>query len=163
MANIDLYAPALVLRACSKPDESQLYSPDEESYTKVTSMADLFKAFLNKLGHICDCKKGGDTVTAIVVLQPVDHTTSFRFVFARNRNGEGIPELQDTVAYMEQLFGIMNRRSTKTHTVSSTQHVRRRLLAHVLVFNRPRLCVYAKKLRKYLDACLEQLKQSASM
>ncbi|RFU78410.1 hypothetical protein TARUN_3811 [Trichoderma arundinaceum] len=43
--------------------------PEPEPEVDAMDPKQLFHAFVNKLGHVCDSEKGGDTVTSFVILK----------------------------------------------------------------------------------------------
>ncbi|TFB05802.1 hypothetical protein CCMA1212_001534 [Trichoderma ghanense] len=111
----------------------------------------LFCAFVNKLGHVCDREKGGETVTSFVVLRNEAHPQRAHYVFAVNRQTDS--QLQSTATYVRTLL----RKVGQAPEGRANQHeARHSLLYHVLLFNRPRVSFYLRELRAQAALCLEK-------
>ncbi|KAK0712530.1 hypothetical protein B0T26DRAFT_339404 [Lasiosphaeria miniovina] len=117
--------------------------------TEGKSFQGIYFCFVNKLGQICDFKRGGDTVTAFAVLQP----GSIEYHFTMNKASAGI--LQTVTTYVEGILETLN--STSDEVVMTADQnspifidIRRR----VIRFNRPRIRWYIKQISKYVGLCI---------
>ena len=91
----NLYYPILFLDSvqdCCQQAAARKVA-DSPQNPNQSSEAD-FRTFVNKLAHICDYRPGGDTVTALTVLQAdgVDGKILYAFV----SNSRGRPNLSKT-------------------------------------------------------------------
>ncbi|KAL7918307.1 hypothetical protein ACQKWADRAFT_248955 [Trichoderma austrokoningii] len=124
--------------------------PAPEPTINIEDPKQVFCAFVNKLGHVCDRKRGGDTVTSFVVLRHPHNPNRAQFVFAVNRQTVG--ELRVTAAYVKALL----QQIDQAPDGEANQHdVRSWLLYHILRFNRPRVSFYLRNLRFQATKCLE--------
>ncbi|KAL7935603.1 hypothetical protein V8C35DRAFT_258627 [Trichoderma chlorosporum] len=111
----------------------------------------LFCAFVNKLSHVCDKRKGGALVTSFVVLKDEKNPNHAHYVFAVNQQSNS--ELNDTALYVKTLL----RKVGQAPEGRENQHdARHSLLYHVLRFNRPRVAFYLRELRKHAEKCFEK-------
>ncbi|KAL6859251.1 hypothetical protein J3F83DRAFT_763357 [Trichoderma novae-zelandiae] len=123
----------------------------------VQNPTQLFCALVNKLGHVCDSEKGGETVTSFVVLENEADPRRAHYVFAVNRQADG--QLQSTATYVRTLL----RKVGQAPEGQANQHdARHSLLYHVLRFNRPRVSVYLRELRTQTALCLEKCRSEAT-
>ncbi|PTB65231.1 hypothetical protein BBK36DRAFT_1160432 [Trichoderma citrinoviride] len=123
--------------------------PEQE--INVQDPTQLFCAFVNKLGHVCDREKGGETVTSFVVLQSEADPQRAHYVFAVNKQTDS--QLSSTATYVRTL---LRKVGQAPEGQENQRDARRSLLYHVLRFNRPRVSVYLRKLRAQAASCLEK-------
>lgn len=101
----------------------------------------LFKDFVNKLSQFCDVKHGGDSVTAVTVLNLHDHV---EYRFACNRIKK--PRLTEIAEYMTDLLQTL-------HHPRPDAEYRSLLLAKVLIFCRNRVHHYLGYFKTACEAC----------
>ncbi|KAL7818015.1 hypothetical protein V8C44DRAFT_319870 [Trichoderma aethiopicum] len=144
------FEPVILLVALTDAVRNTATPRPPEPETNVQDPTQLFCAFVNKLGHVCDREKGGDTVTSFVVLQSEAEPQRAHYVFAVNR--QTIGQLQSTATYVRTLL----RKVGQAPEGRANQHdARHSLLYHVLLFNRPRVSFYLRELRTQTVSCLE--------
>jgi hypothetical protein len=103
-----------------------------------------FHCFVNKLGQLCDSKRGGDTVTAFVVLKYPDR---IQYLFASNqREIEDLIRAQTFITYVLQTLG----KTDKDKLQGMTSHILRESLS----FTRPRVEYSVKVLKIQAAACI---------
>jgi hypothetical protein len=103
-----------------------------------------FHCFVNKLGQLCDSERGGNTVTAFVVLQFPDR---IQYRFASNQQeSEDLIRAQTFTTYVLQTLG----RADGDELQGMTSHILRKSLS----FTKPRVEVYVKALKKQAASCI---------
>lgn len=109
----------------------------------------LFRCFVNKLAQICDSKHGGDTVTAIAILQPgsIEYRLSSN---CRNENQFRLVK-EHLTDILDSLGNVSEEALTDTFLMAELHSD---ILLKVLVFNRRRLKVYIAGFLGNLDFCL---------
>lgn len=111
---------------------------------------EFFPCFVNKLAQICDCKHGGDSVTAVAILQP--GTIEYRLT-SNMRTAE---EYEDVKRYLtEDVLNVLQ--SIPEDGLDSTdivQQTSERILVRVLAFNRWRIRAYVKLLIENVGFCI---------
>ncbi|KND92723.1 hypothetical protein TOPH_02769 [Tolypocladium ophioglossoides CBS 100239] len=112
----------------------------------------VFQAFLNKLGHVCDSMKGGNTVTSFVALRHEHNQGGVNYWFAANRRSTD--ELEATATYVE---GLLQKVNQVTEGREHENDVRIDLLCDILRFNRSRVSVYLRTLRSQIEECLTRM------
>ena len=115
--------------------------------------ADVFKTFVNKLGHICDSAKGGNKVTAFAILQ----LGTIQYYFTSNqRDGEGY---QSTAQYIVDILNTLGGvRDDEIHSPNGSEGglpVFKRLLRMIISFNKSRIKGYICHMRDELDFCIQ--------
>ncbi|KAL7782778.1 hypothetical protein V8C37DRAFT_413850 [Trichoderma ceciliae] len=145
------FEPIILLVALVDAVKHTAKRPPPEPNIDVKDPKQLFFAFANKLGHVCDRERGGDTVTSFVILKNERNPEQAQYVFAANRQTNS--QLQTTAAYVESLL----RTVKQAPEGQANQHdTRSSLLYHILRFNRPRVSVYLRDLRSQAALCLEK-------
>ncbi len=131
-----------------KAQQGALRMPDLE-----TAPADLFKTFVNKLGHICDSAKGGGKVTAFAILQ----LGTIRYYFTSNQRDE--ESYQFTARHITDILNTLGRaRDDEIYSPNGSEEsllVFRRLLRMIISFNQSRIKGYICRMRNELDFCIE--------
>jgi hypothetical protein len=111
-----------------------------------------FHTLVNKLAHICDYRPGGDTVTALTVLQAdgVDGKILYAFV----SNSRKRPNLIKT---KDDLMSVLNilKENLEAKTKQSDEVLFDRLLRLVLRLNTVRIQRYLALLAKDLGSCIK--------
>lgn len=107
-----------------------------------------FHCFINKLSQVCDNIRGGPTVTSFTVLQEPDKVV---YVFASNQRNQD--ELDVTKEFIISILQQLGEASIETE--DRTREAFTTLLYPILAFNRPRIEVYAERLSKELEKCIQ--------
>lgn len=106
-----------------------------------------FKAFVNKLAHVCSSSKGRETVTSFLVLR--DKGDRVHYWFAAN--DQKWEDLVDMQTYVHNLLRKVGQASG-----SGSDAVRKELHRDVLVFNRPRISSYLRDIQQQTEKCLQR-------
>lgn len=147
------FEPIILFAALIDAVKDTAKPPKPEPNINIEDPRQLFCSFVNKLSHVCDKERGGDTVTSFVVLRGPGDSAKPQFVFAVNRQSNS--QLLETVLYVKTLFRIV----TQAPVGEKNQHeARSSLLYHILRFNRPRISFYLSKLESQAIKCREQCK-----
>lgn len=148
------YEPVVLLYCLSKllvKSQHTIKPPDLESADDKSPIKK-FECFVNKLGQVCDSRRGGDTVTAFAILQ----TGCVEYRFASNRLDER--SLVETAAYVKGLLQILGRASQEEALQAKDHHgseLFSTLMRKILEFNQPRISFYIRtQLLKNLDFCI---------
>jgi len=108
-----------------------------------------FQVFVNKLSQVCDCQKGGATVTAFTILQ---FPGKLQYRFASNaRNARSLELAKDYVFTILKLLG----QADPGGDCSTESSIFKEILERVLVFNRPRLELYVEVLGQESARCMQ--------
>ncbi|KAK3348746.1 hypothetical protein B0T25DRAFT_581840 [Lasiosphaeria hispida] len=145
------YAPVILLRCLSDifAIDNSTEIPEQETVVP-RSPKQIFYCFVNKLGQICDNKKGGDTVTAFAVLQP--GVVEYRF--ASNRRSR--ESLENVHIYITSILETLGKTSDSEISKADYQSLLfEKILRTVLGFNRQRVELYARTLAGELDFCIQ--------
>ncbi|KAM0264952.1 hypothetical protein ACHAQJ_000468 [Trichoderma viride] len=151
------FEPVILLVALIEAVKHTAQPPPLEPDIDINNPKKLFCAVLNKLGHVCDRERGGDSVTSFVVLKDTDNPEQVQYVFAANRQTDN--QLQVTAAYVKKLLWRVNQApddQAKQHEARSS------LLYHILRFNRPRVSFYLRALRSQTAECLERCQSTGT-
>jgi hypothetical protein len=100
-----------------------------------------FHCFVNKLGQLCDSERGGNTVTAFVVLQFPDHI-QYRFT-SNQRKDEDLDHARTFITHILETLCLMDRDDMPSH-----------ILQKALSFTRPRVAGYVKQLKIHAVTCI---------
>jgi len=116
--------------------------------------ANLFRAFVYKLAHVCDSVKGklGTTITSFMVLRSERTETAddiVHYYFASNRRSER--ELEITRAYIHALLRKVNLAPEDADPYKSN------MLRDIIAFNRQRLLFYLNRLKDSTIKCQLQI------
>ena len=111
-----------------------------------------FHTLVNKLAHICDYRPGGDTVTALTVLQAdgVDGKILYAFVSNSRKRPNLIKTKDDLVSVLNIL-----KENLEAKTQQPDEVLFYRLLRLVLRLNTVRIQRYLASLAKDLGACIK--------
>lgn len=155
------YEPVILLVSLEdaiSPQSSSTATSDS-SPTGHESDLQVFKAFVNKLSHVCSSAKGPETVTSFVVLRdsstPNDENIRVHYWFAINEQTRD--RLTDTQIYVKNLLSKVGRAPSQLDDPEGWEGAKREIFRDVLVFNRPRITTYLRALRTRANACLERL------
>jgi hypothetical protein len=125
-----------------------------------TAPADVFKTFVNKLGHICDSAKGGDKVTAFAILQ----LGTIQYYFTSNWRDE--EDYQRTSHYITDILNTLGRvRDDETYSRNGSEGdlpLFLRLLRMIIRFNQSRIKGYICRMRGKLDFCIKFVQKDRS-
>ncbi|KAM7203003.1 hypothetical protein V8F20_004250 [Naviculisporaceae sp. PSN 640] len=158
------YEPVILLVALMdavSPNSSSLAMISNPASTSQQTDFQVFKAFVNKLSHICSSAKGRETVTSFVILQDDKATESAKnsrvhYWFAMNE--QSLEQLADTKTYVESLLCKIGRAPAIRDSPEGWEATKRDIFRDVLVFNRPRITTYLRTIRERVDNCLKRLK-----
>ena len=135
----------------NSPSYSQ--SPGE-STIETLGDEELFKEFLNKLGHACDYKTKGKTVTSFMLLHNSEDRQRVTFYFTSNTLKSN--KLEDLVIYLRLLFEIVHSVTEQTET---EDRARKRLFARVLTLNKEMVTMYVRNIRNQLITAIQTSQQ----
>lgn len=116
--------------------------PDLETATGKSPKHEFF-CFVNKLAQICDSQPGGDTITAIAVLQP----GSIQYRFASN-NRDAM-SLEMVKRYLTDILNTLGQTAN-----SELDNIYQDILGKVVAFNMARIEIYIGGLMKHFDFCI---------
>ncbi|KAI8710922.1 hypothetical protein NCS52_01521000 [Fusarium sp. LHS14.1] len=110
------------------------------------SDSEAFRVLVNKLAQVCDNERGGNSVTAMTILEG---TSGPQFVFAANREDE--EETRATTRFVTNLLQLAGQNPQNL----SPDALEKRVLWMILAFNMSRIIEYKDGLDKALGLCLE--------
>lgn len=141
------YEPLLLLLAATQACMHNLAPriPEPSPGTWNQTEEQLFHDFMNKLAQICDNRKGGPTVTAVVALSYPDRV---QYRFASNQRSE-----QDLEQMKKFVIDILE--TLREWTEEQSLLVKMRVLRKVVAFTRPRLRGYVEAVASYSVVCLK--------
>ncbi|KAK3938968.1 hypothetical protein QBC46DRAFT_389041 [Diplogelasinospora grovesii] len=106
-----------------------------------------FHCFVNKLGQLCDSKRGGDTITAFGVLRPGN--IEYRFA-SNNRDTAALEQVK------RYITGILKTLAKTTSSKPGNKdEMHSQILRKALVFNRPRIEFYIKTFTDNCKFCID--------
>lgn len=111
-----------------------------------------FHHFVNKLAQLCDSERGGDTVTAFVVLEYPDHI-EYRFT-SNQRRIEEFDRTKHYTASLLQLLGNAEKQELPSVSLS--------VLRVSLSFNRSRVSYYVNTLKKEASFCISACEKEST-
>ncbi|KAG6979331.1 hypothetical protein FocnCong_v010411 [Fusarium oxysporum f. sp. conglutinans] len=123
-----------------------LEKPRDGHFDNLQSDFEAFRVLVNKLAQVCDNERGGDSVTAMTILEG---TNGPEFVFAANRKDE--EETRATARFVTNLLQLAGQNLQNL----SSDALEKRVLRMILAFNMSRITEYKDKLDKALGLCLE--------
>ncbi|EXL63477.1 hypothetical protein FOCG_01809 [Fusarium oxysporum f. sp. radicis-lycopersici 26381] len=115
-------------------------------FDNLQSDFEAFRVLVNKLAQVCDNERGGNSVTAMTILEGTNWP---EFVFAANRKDE--EETRATARFVTNLLQLAGQNPQNL----SSDALEKRVLRMILAFNMPRITEYKDKLDKALGLCLE--------
>ncbi|KAL9561832.1 hypothetical protein ACKAV7_014094 [Fusarium commune] len=115
-------------------------------FDNLQSDSEAFRVLVNKLAQVCDNERGGNSVTAMTILEG---TNGPEFVLAANRKDE--EETRATARFVTNLLQLAGQNPQNL----SSDALEKRVLWMILAFNMPRISEYKDKLDKTLGLCLE--------
>ncbi|KAL7787210.1 hypothetical protein V8C43DRAFT_324022 [Trichoderma afarasin] len=145
------FEPIMMLLALTQAVRNMATPPPREEKINTQDPKQLFYAFVNKLSHVCDKRKGPNHVTSFVVLKDQSNPDKAHYVFAMNRQTDS--QLQSTARYVATLLRMVGQAPEGREGQGDARHS---LLYHVLRFNRHRVSFYLRELRKHAAFCLEK-------
>lgn len=133
---------------------SDLPPTDQETDLQV------FKAFVNKLSHVCSSAKGRETVTSFVVLRdkPAPKAPNGRIHYWFAMNEQSSERLAETKTYVENLLRKIGRAPSMHDNLEGWEGTKREIFRDVLVFNRRRITTYLNMLQERVAKCLDRLR-----
>ncbi|KAK2931886.1 OTT_1508-like deaminase [Fusarium oxysporum f. sp. vasinfectum] len=144
-----LYEPIVlkyaIIQSCNLAREEP-ESHATADFDNLQSDSEAFRVLVNKLAHVCDNERGGNSVTAMTILEG---TNGPEFVLAANRKDE--EETRATARFVTNLLQLAGQNPQNL----SSDALEKRVLWMILAFNMPRITEYKDKLDKALGLCLE--------
>lgn len=113
---------------------------------------EIFECFVNKLGQFCDVKKGGDTVTSVVILQD---DTGVEYCFTSNQRTRSSFEASKRFL-SDHILGVLG--STPDDHLDDTDRMSRvcsGMLRKVLAHSRWRIKAYIATLAQHIGFCID--------
>lgn len=144
-----LYEPIVLEYAMIQSCNLAREEPESHATVDFDNLQSDFEAFrvlVNKLAQVCDNERGGNSVTAMTILEG---TNGPEFVFAANRKDE--EETRATARFVTNLLQLAGQNPQNL----SSDALEKRVLRMILAFNMPRITEYKDKLDKALGLCLE--------
>jgi hypothetical protein len=137
------YEPIVLLEVLNvKCEKMPPTAPDTS--TNPTRSEHIFQSFVNKLAHLCDTDKGGNTVTAFTVLK---HPDQIEYRFTSNQRGtDDFVRAKDFITSILNILGNMEGHE-KEGVISS-------ILRKSLSFSRARLMVDMRILKSRVISCM---------
>lgn len=148
------YEPIMLLASLIEASKKTATRGPPEPKIDLANDEQIFQAFVNKLSHICDYEKGGETVTAFGFLHGGNDEPVRCFFAANNQEWT---KLQATAAYVRELL-----RKASQVTANTVDQIRRDLLYDVIRFNRPRVTSYLRALEEQVATCIEVCQRKAN-
>ncbi|KAK4211363.1 hypothetical protein QBC37DRAFT_446383 [Rhypophila decipiens] len=134
-------------------------SSNRDTGTSDIQPIQVFKAFVNKLSHVCSSSKGPKTVTSFIILRdrpsPGYENGRVHYWFAANE--QTTEKLADTQAYVQKLLKKVCRAPLGSHDQEGCDAARKDIHRDVLVFNRRRITTYLGMIQDQTAKCLERL------
>ncbi|KAG8354244.1 hypothetical protein FVEN_g7674 [Fusarium venenatum] len=148
-----LYEPIVLELALQKAGTFPTYPHEKQSTVKYEAEMPDFEAFqfyVNKLAQVCDNERGGDTISALAILQG---SVGPNYVFGFNsKDTRGLKTTQNFVQALLDLVG-------KNPDDFQTAALGKRVLWFILSFNIPRLKEYLQCLSEAVQECLKSCKR----
>ncbi|KAK4167027.1 hypothetical protein QBC43DRAFT_312792 [Cladorrhinum sp. PSN259] len=137
---------AILARSQNSSKPPDLESGDDKSPAK------RFECFVNKLGQVCDRRRGGDTVTAFAILQ----TGCVEYRFAVNRlDDRGLAETAQYVKDLLNTLGSAPRQTALEAKDRQDSTLFSSVMHKILAFNQSRISFYINsQLLKNLEFCI---------
>jgi hypothetical protein len=103
-----------------------------------------FHDFVNKFAQLCDTERGGNTITALTVIQYPDHI-QYRFT-SNQRHREELDRTQIFIASILNALG----KAERGDLLSITSNILRKSVS----FTRPRVQYYVNALKRQVTSCI---------
>lgn len=145
------YEPIMLYKALIDVVANTATSSTPEPPINIRNDKQLFHAFVNKLGHICDKTKGGGTATSFTILCGRGDGDVIDYLFAANK--QTVHELEETASFIR---GVLNKTRSIPEEPSKQHKIRKSLLYDILRFNRSRVSIYMELLQSQVIECLRR-------
>ncbi|KAG5662036.1 hypothetical protein KAF25_004275 [Fusarium avenaceum] len=148
-----LYEPIILEAALQKAGSLPTYTQESQSSQGYKAdMPDLkaFQFFVNKLAQVCDNERGGDTITALAVLQG---SRGPHYVFGSN--AKDARALETAKNFVKELLDLVGKNPEDLKTAA----LGKRALWFILSFNIARLREYLQHLGMAIQECLESCRR----
>ncbi|KAM0290511.1 hypothetical protein ACHAO9_004868 [Fusarium lateritium] len=148
-----LYEPIILEAALQKAGSLPTYTQESQlSQGYEADMPDLkaFKFFVNKLAQVCDNERGGDTISALAVLQG---SSGPHYIFGSN--GKDATGLETTKNFVQALLDLVGKNPEGLKTTA----LGKRTLWFILSFNIARVREYLRYLGMAVQECLESCRR----
>ena len=143
-----LYQPMVLENALNRALGHYREDHEEPLATPMDSLPSLlqmFRCFVNKLALVCDSNRGGKTVTAIAILQGRDCA-----VYVLASNSRAVSEQKEVEEFLTKILHFTHQNPHELERKALTKKV----LWHMILFNRDRVKAYLKNLPRYLHECI---------
>ncbi|RGP64194.1 hypothetical protein FSPOR_8012 [Fusarium sporotrichioides] len=148
-----LYEPIVLESALIEFGTTSTYTHKSQSLERYEAeMPDLkaFQFYVNKLAQVCDNERGGDTISALAILQG---SAGPNYVFGSNsKDARGLKTTKD---FVQALLDLLGKNPEGLQIVA----LGKRVLWFMLSFNIARLKEYLHFLREAVQECLESCKR----
>ncbi|KAF5005334.1 hypothetical protein FDECE_8230 [Fusarium decemcellulare] len=143
------YEPLVLLNALSFATRETAPSGGFDATIDVADLEQLYKAFVYKLGHSCDSRKGGygATITSFCIMKDPERDGAPHYWFASNQRTYG--ELEATAEYMRNLLRKVGQ------PFKDLAQCKKDLLSDILWFNRLRVIYYLRQMSNKGTKCIE--------
>lgn len=148
-----LYGPIILecaLREVGPPPTYSHESQSTENYEAEMSDLKAFQFYINKLAQVTDNERGGNTISALAILQG---SLGPLYVFGSNR--KDARGLKTTKSFLQALLDLVGKNPENLQNGALVK----RVLWLILAFNLPRLAEYLKHLSAAVQECLESCKR----
>jgi hypothetical protein len=131
--------------------ESKSIEATESDVATPKTRKQTYYCFVNKLGQICDSRRGGKTVAAFAVMQPGN--VEYRFA-CNERKDKGLAQVTTYITDILDTLGKASPNDVRQATKAPDTPLFSELLQKILHFNRPRLERYVEVLADSLEFCI---------
>ncbi|KAF4962941.1 hypothetical protein FSARC_9014 [Fusarium sarcochroum] len=148
-----LYEPIILECALQKTGNLPVYKPEGQppsDYDEAMPDFQAFQFFVNKVAQVCDNERGGDTVTALAILQG---SLGPHYVFGSNLKDENASNA--TRDFVQSLLDLVGKNPEDLNTTP----LKSRALWLILSFNVSRLVEYLEFLKASADECLQSCRR----
>ncbi|KAF4445849.1 hypothetical protein F53441_10495 [Fusarium austroafricanum] len=148
-----LYEPIILEHALQKIGGLQICSLENQTldnYDAAMPDFEAFQFFTNKMAQVCDNERGGNSVSALAILQG---ELGPNYVFGSNYKDEN--EVESTQDFVRTLLDLVGLNPDSL----GTSALQKKVLALMLSFNMPRLGEYLLLLKRSVNSCLDICKR----
>ncbi|KAI0123440.1 hypothetical protein BJ170DRAFT_687445 [Xylariales sp. AK1849] len=147
-ASIFLYEPIVFEKGLERLHFSRFPDFDQSTSMRAESLISneqWFHCFLDKVAQVCDSERGGETVTAVAVLQDLQGP-----IYVLGSNQRSQRELGKTEEYLKRLLSLIGENPDRLKDRTLRKHV----MWQALEFGIKRVDLYLRILIAVLDQCI---------